>query len=639
MSGDTTPADPLNDHTLLITTFNRPAFLHRLLVHLVNALPVGQVHIVDGSVEPCRSQNTRIVAAFEAQVPLVLHQLEPGIPCIDHIIAAAELVETAFVTWCHDDNFVLAETLRASVAFLRAHGDYVNCSGQIVTLSEHEHDTVALVCNTCRVDQDEPFERFSQFLANHWNADFGTWRSRVFRQCAVAQYLVPRDQTIGEPLPVALGTLHGKIHVLPAPGTLFVEHAVRRSTAVAKRYGPSQPDFCDVVSAAVQLVADQCDALQIDRPDDLRSVFVAGYMRSFLKWTDNTNSGPRARPAGANEAIPVPLWHGIVDKAESAIWSDLARQDPDTGGQMRLDRAHRYPDPKEVFRLHGSGVVFAEIGTSGDNGGDPLERSPAKPLPTHLDGLIKALSDPGWTTTYQEFRCAHRERILGELAESADRDALFDDAFQQALTDIARPLLDYRHDELEGHTRASGLGDFESRALLATLDAVRLMHCYPQAHPDSAGGTIERASDDFRMLPAVPDNDADLWPFETSGGEVQERGAITFVPLRLDPALASTIGQGHACWLRVDVAAVSGRIQLGLYREGTVEALKSVDGAGCPKTIYLQVAQPDYAFLIIRDLAIGNVRSRCSVSGLRWLSSTRPLVHAHGLSDPKFLAA
>lgn len=639
MSEESAAAAAYGDHTLLVTTFNRPAFLNRLLMHLANDLPIGRVHVVDGSIEPFRTRNARVVSAFGTRIPVTLDQLEPGLPCIDHIIAAANLVATEFVTWCHDDNFVIAETLRASVAFLRANEDYVICSGQIVSIAEQERDTVVTVCNTCRVAQDSPFERFNQFLANHWNADFGTWRSRVFRKCADAQRLVPGDQTIGEPLPVALAALHGKLHVLPAPGALFVEHADRRSTASCARYGPSQAAFTEVVSEAARLVSTHCDDLRLACSGDPRDLVVGGYVRSLLKWSDNMNDGPQMRPTGAEPSVSIAAWHDVVALVERAIWAALARQGSDTGDRQQADRdAVRYPNPCEVFRVQGDVVRFAAIGALRDTA-DPLERSPAKPLPSQYDALVAVLTDPDWAAIYSGFRREYTEPVMGRLAGAADRDTLFDDAFQQALTNIARPLLDYAGDGLVGHVRETGLHDVESGVFSSVLDAVCLMQDYPHADLEVADAMPEKASRVFRILPDAPGADVDSWPFEITGGEVQRHGAITFVPLRIDPVLATRIADGHACWLQVDVAAVSGRVQLGLFRDGTVDALTPVGETGCPRTVNLQVAQSDYSFLIIRDLATGTERSQCSVSALRWRASIHPSVHVRDPADPRVLAA
>lgn len=113
--------------TYVIPTFNRPAFLHRLLSYYAAVHCTAPILIADSSDTEAKVSNQASVAEFRDRLNVDLHYFDLGvIPKCRQIL---ELVETPFAVFSADDDFLVPSTAHKCSQFLSENTDYGTCGG------------------------------------------------------------------------------------------------------------------------------------------------------------------------------------------------------------------------------------------------------------------------------------------------------------------------------------------------------------------------------------------------------------------------------------------------------------------------------------------------------------------------------
>ena len=615
------------DHTLLITTFNRSRFLLRLLTHISHDLPVGRILIVDGSLEPSRARNRDIVAEFSNQMPVELHQLQPDIASQEQFDQALDLVETTYVTYCQDDNFCVAATIRECVQFLRDRSDYVACSGHVISLDCNASDVRASLVNAMSLEQENPFERFENYLACRWPAEFGVWRSKALNRGKVALDLMTRDQTMAEPLHPALGLIEGKLKVLPLLGAVFCWHNHNLSGRAGRRYGTIIDGFGENISRATQMIVSTCEMCGIDPPVDVRRFYVSAYMRSMLKWFDDTRTSVPILQNQESEGISSARWQEMVEYAESAILKDLLDLSSDDHlaiyGLMRNANAIRYPMPHEIFRVVGQDIILSEVNPRSHMQDNQSAENIANPIPTALSPLVEKLSDCDWSSIYDDFVELVGMQVLGVSTSEDFSRHLFDAVFQQALTNVSRPLVSIDQDQTRLLSESMSLPANNSLMLKQLQLVLGFIRKYPD--PCQDGDTVEYPLDGivpesrYRIVPANPPAEAESQPIMISSEEILQNGAITFLPVGSNSETSPLHAPGKLVWLRVRLGKLAGRLQFGLYGHGQIDKLTTKIGTGGETEVIFFIDDTALEFLVLRDLRFNGVPANCEIAGIEWV--------------------
>ncbi len=398
----------LDDHTLLITTFNRPQFVRRLLGFLARHRPIGRILVVDAGLEPHRAQTAEVVAGFAGTLPVELIQVRPGISWAEQTCEAIAAVETPYVTLCHDDNFAIPEAVQECVAFLEHHPDHACCSGMIAILTAKEDETLVSLCNAVPLEQDDPLERFRQYHACHWPVEFGTWRTDVFQAIAPAHHFVPRDRTVGETVALALGALYGKVRILPRLSAMFCVHETNMSLVQRLVFGQVVPAFPDIFSDAVGMLTAHCARLGIAGPADPRAFYASCYLQSMGKWFDDMRLGPPRLQDGTRLDIADADWREIVLRMEHAVTDTLLDLTPAALSAISARREaagdFTYPHPRNMFRVCGDRVDLFDLDRGTDDAETLLAMVPGRPVPADYDPFVAAVARPDWSQAFAAFR-------------------------------------------------------------------------------------------------------------------------------------------------------------------------------------------------------------------------------------------
>lgn len=120
--------------TIVVVTRNRASFVRRLLGFLEGQTFGGRVVLADSSDPDQFAKTARAVE--DHAVPGIVHRACPGgwsnFRCLAEVLPT---VETPYVAWNADDDFLIARTLERAVRFLEEHPDYAVAHGEAVTFS------------------------------------------------------------------------------------------------------------------------------------------------------------------------------------------------------------------------------------------------------------------------------------------------------------------------------------------------------------------------------------------------------------------------------------------------------------------------------------------------------------------------
>lgn len=157
-----------NDLTCLVPTYNRPAFLRRLLTFWDHVSAPAPIIVVDSSKGDARRENERIVREFSRRLPLRYEHID--LPIIVKMAAAANLVKTQFAFFCADDDFILPTGVNTSLEILRQSPDYVCAQGMIVSVRSVT-DYRCRIMRGYDLSSNSAVHRFEQ-IAKYWYSTF-----------------------------------------------------------------------------------------------------------------------------------------------------------------------------------------------------------------------------------------------------------------------------------------------------------------------------------------------------------------------------------------------------------------------------------------------------------------------------------
>ncbi len=115
------------NHTLVIPTYNRPELVRRLVSYYLKRGTAARLLVLDSSKAEIAAENG---AWFGGRPPSVRHvvypeSMQPGVK----LARGLQLVETAYASFCADDDVVFPQGLADAVRFLDGNRDYVCVHG------------------------------------------------------------------------------------------------------------------------------------------------------------------------------------------------------------------------------------------------------------------------------------------------------------------------------------------------------------------------------------------------------------------------------------------------------------------------------------------------------------------------------
>lgn len=219
------PEPPLPDLTLIVTTYDRPRYLERLLRYLAGRGFAGRLHVVDASCDAIRAENACTVARFPGVLPARHLPLPHATSLADTYKRAVHGVETELLCYCPDDDFVDPAYMREAVEYLRGHPDFAVCGGRFCLATAEEDSWRFTIQSNGATTHDDPFERFIALFESYWPILRSVQRTDAAIDAAACLDAYLHDTVVGEALHGSAYALQGKIHVLDRIGQIQICHA------------------------------------------------------------------------------------------------------------------------------------------------------------------------------------------------------------------------------------------------------------------------------------------------------------------------------------------------------------------------------------------------------------------------------
>lgn len=223
--------DNLHDRlTLVIPTYNRPAFLRRLFYFLEQVRDGSQIQIVDSSTPEHRSQNEAIVRAASSSLRVRYRHIDAGMISKCRTIMEED-VTTPFSVFCADDDFLMPDAVLGSLEFLQRSPEYSCAQGVMVSLcTGKDNKCYALPCYS--LDNDSPFRRFRRLAGNWYSTFYSVYRTPLLTrawQVTDENSDFGRARIFPEILLSQLSVTQGKVKYLPGIYNLREEHTLNES--------------------------------------------------------------------------------------------------------------------------------------------------------------------------------------------------------------------------------------------------------------------------------------------------------------------------------------------------------------------------------------------------------------------------
>lgn len=128
--GDNTDYSKLKDCTIVIPTYNRPAYLRRILGYYDRiGIPLSVI-VADSSSDRIKDLNRDICEACRNLEIQYSGSYNSNLHLLSKVVDAVQQVSTPFVVLCPDDDFIIPRGMLAAMDFLSAHPEYKVAQGR-----------------------------------------------------------------------------------------------------------------------------------------------------------------------------------------------------------------------------------------------------------------------------------------------------------------------------------------------------------------------------------------------------------------------------------------------------------------------------------------------------------------------------
>ncbi len=203
--------------TIVIPTYNnRSRYLTRILSYYASFGGRAPLIIVaDASAIPNRLDT---FDTFKNRIRVI--HFPSNINAYHKFMAAAREVQTKYVLFCGDDDFITLHGIKESIDFLEEHPDYSCAQGMFVSFRmQYDESDNAIMSwgdygNGRSIGWDQAEKRFLEHCSNYQATFYGVHRTTDLLAFLEETARQTDDYRFGELVPSMLATIYGKIKVL-----------------------------------------------------------------------------------------------------------------------------------------------------------------------------------------------------------------------------------------------------------------------------------------------------------------------------------------------------------------------------------------------------------------------------------------
>ena len=115
--------------TILIPTFNRPDYVHRILDYYNKNQISYEIIVGDSSTEENKFINKKIIDLYPSLKIKYFDNFSQSVNLIIKISNLLNLIKTQYCVICADDDFIIPSAIEEAIYFLENHRDYVAAAG------------------------------------------------------------------------------------------------------------------------------------------------------------------------------------------------------------------------------------------------------------------------------------------------------------------------------------------------------------------------------------------------------------------------------------------------------------------------------------------------------------------------------
>lgn len=204
-----------SDFTLIIPTFNRPLVLAQLLNYLARQKATFPVLVLDSSGDDAKAANAALIGGGSLRLDVRLLSFDSSITPFEKFWRGSEAVETAFCSFCADDDVVMLDAIPLLVGHLNAHADVSAAHGLYFTFYATDHIGItSIVYAGASFAGATSLVRFTELFRRYEAVTYAVYRTGVMRHALKA--VLPIESMLArELLGSALTVIAGKVARLP----------------------------------------------------------------------------------------------------------------------------------------------------------------------------------------------------------------------------------------------------------------------------------------------------------------------------------------------------------------------------------------------------------------------------------------
>lgn len=203
-----------NKVTVIIPTFNRCIHLRRILSYYQLYVPDVKILIADASSNYNQETNGKFISSFSNSNILHLNYPSDIAPLLKYR-DAMDHVNTQYIVFCADDDFITPNGIDQSVDFLEKNPDYTVAHGYYI---DYEQDKIKrqqfswfplYFCPS--VTLPDVVERFRTHFLNYYPTFYGVHRTDFMKMIFDETEKHTDDEIFAELLPSMLSAIYGKL--------------------------------------------------------------------------------------------------------------------------------------------------------------------------------------------------------------------------------------------------------------------------------------------------------------------------------------------------------------------------------------------------------------------------------------------
>lgn len=217
--------------TIIIPTYNRHNYLKRILEYYNSFNHKLKIIIADSSVSDIYDSDLKQLLKSDCITYLKFHS---DIIPLNKCREALNLVESKYVVFCADDDFIIPNAIERSAEYLEAHNDYSCAQGLFIAFKYEAGDSKSIKLHwelsykSISISDDDATERLSKHLYNYEPTWYGVHKTSQLKLALQEASKLPIDYRFGEIVLTALTSIMGKIKIL---NILYCAREINKNSA------------------------------------------------------------------------------------------------------------------------------------------------------------------------------------------------------------------------------------------------------------------------------------------------------------------------------------------------------------------------------------------------------------------------